>query len=75
MKRGKVFTEASKQLIDEENKTVVGKRPRGRPKKKQGSGLIDILGEAYIKQKAKKEEKAKEDKEILARYHVENVNL
>ena len=42
-KRDKVFTETAKQLIDEENKNVVGKRPRGRPKKKQGGGLFDPL--------------------------------
>ncbi len=40
MKRDKVFTETAKQLIDEENKNVVGKRPRGRPKKIQGSGVV-----------------------------------
>lgn len=53
MKRDKVFTEASKQLIDEENKNVVGKRPRGRPKKKQGSGLFDPLAklaEKFVKE-------------------------
>ena len=52
MKRDKVFTEASKQLIDEENKNVVGKRPRGRPKKKQGGGLFDPLAklaEKFVK--------------------------
>jgi hypothetical protein len=58
MKRDKVFTQASKQLIDEENKNVVGKRPRGRPKKKQkqGGGLFDPLAkkfEEYAKQKKK----------------------
>ena len=42
-KRDKVFTETAKQLIDEENKNVVGKRPRGRPKKVQGAGLRDYF--------------------------------
>ena len=51
-KRDKVFTETAKQLIDEENKNVVGKRPRGRPKKKQGGGLFDPLAklaEKFVK--------------------------
>ena len=69
MKRDKVFTETANQLIDEENKNVVGKRPRGRPKKIQGSGLMDVIGDKYIKYRAKKDENAKKDKEILARYH------
>ena len=44
MKRDKVFTETAKQLIDEENKNVVGKRPRrGRPKKVKGGGIRDFL--------------------------------
>ena len=47
MKRDKVFTETAKQLIDEENKNVVGKRPRGRPKKPQGSG--DIIHDYFNK--------------------------
>ena len=42
-KRDKIFTESAKQLIDEENKNVVGKRPRGRPKKVQGGGIRDYL--------------------------------
>ena len=53
MKRDKVFTETAKQLIDEENKNVVGKRPRGRPKKKQGGGLFDPLAklaEKFVKE-------------------------
>ena len=52
-KRDKVFTETAKQLIDEENKNVVGKRPRGRPKKTQGSGLFDPLAklaEKFVKE-------------------------
>jgi hypothetical protein len=59
MKRDKVVTEASKQLIDEENKNVVGKRPRGRPKKIQGSGLIPFFDpiakklDEYAKRKQK----------------------
>ena len=43
MRRDKIFTETAKQLIDEENKNVVGKRPRGRPKKVQGGGFRDFL--------------------------------
>ena len=57
MKRDKVFTETAKQLIEEENKNVVGKRPRGRPKKKQGSGIFDPLAKKvkeYVKQHSKK---------------------
>jgi hypothetical protein len=53
MKRDKVFTQTAKQLIDEENKNVVGKRPRGRPKKKQGGGLFDPLAklaEKFVKE-------------------------
>ena len=46
-KRDKDFTESAKQLIDEENKNVVGKRPRGRPKKLQGSG--DIIHDYFNK--------------------------
>ena len=38
-------------------------------KKKQGSGLIDILGEAYILNKAKKQ---KEGKEQIERYRAYN---
>jgi hypothetical protein len=59
MKRDKVFTETAKQLIDEENKNVVGKRPRGRPKKKQGSGIIPFFDpiakklDEYAKRKQK----------------------
>ena len=53
-KRDKVFTQTAKQLIDEENKNVVGKRPRGRPKKKkQGGGLFDPLAklaEKFVKE-------------------------
>ena len=48
-KHDKVFTEASKQLIDEENKNVVGKRPRGRPKKIQGGNFVGD----YIRKKNK----------------------
>ena len=51
-KRDKVFTETAKQLIDEENKNVVGKRPRGRPKKKQGSGVVgEFIYKAFHPQK------------------------
>ena len=55
-----------------EYKTVVdimnGKHMR-RQEKIQGSGLIDALGEAYIKNKAKKEEKAKASKDLIALFH------
>ena len=50
-------------------KKVAGSGKRGRPKKKQGSGLIDILGEAYILNKAKKQ---KEGKEQIERYRAYN---
>ena len=46
-KRDKVFTESAKQLIDEENKNVVGERPRGRPKKIEGGN--NEVGEFFLK--------------------------
>ena len=55
-------------------KKVAGSGKRGRPKKKQGSGFmdskfIDILGEAYNLNKAKKQ---KEGKEQIERYRAYN---